>query len=135
MPPPRPCWPALSLMRLREADYPPHQASLASWKDWSVSYLYSELIPSVTEGSALFVKELSFPQTMPTDDAFFNRNWAGGCWDRWAGTGTAVGPIRWLWMRCFPTKTNNKRGIGRGSLVVTLMPKLVLSCGEKRSTV
>ena len=33
----------------------------------------SELIPSVTERSVLFVKELSFPQTVPTDDAFFNR--------------------------------------------------------------
>ena len=26
----------------------------------------------------MFIKELSFPQTAPTDDAFFfNRNWAG----------------------------------------------------------
>ena len=33
----------------------------------------SGLIPSVTEKSAIFVKELSFPQTAPTDDAFFNR--------------------------------------------------------------
>ena len=22
---------------------------------------------------------------MSIDDAFFNRNWAGACWDRWAG--------------------------------------------------
>ena len=36
-------------------------------------FLCSELIPSVTELSVLFVKELSFPQTGPTDDAFFNR--------------------------------------------------------------
>ena len=28
------------------------------------------------ERSALFVKELSFPQTVLTDDAFFNRYWA-----------------------------------------------------------
>ena len=27
-----------------------------------------------------------FPQTAQTDDAFFNRNWVGACWDRWAGT-------------------------------------------------
>ena len=33
----------------------------------------SELIPSVTEILVLFVKELSFPQTAQTDDAFFNR--------------------------------------------------------------
>ena len=38
------------------------------------------MIPSVIERSALFVKELSFPQTAPTDDAFFNQNWAGACW-------------------------------------------------------
>ena len=94
MPPPRPCWPAQSLMRLREVGYPPHQAGLAFWKDWRGSYLYSALIPSVTERSALFVKELSFPQTTPTDDAFFNRNWAGACWNRWAGTGTIAGPVR-----------------------------------------
>ena len=35
--------------------------------------LLPELIPSVTEISTLFVKELSFPQTTSTDDAFFNR--------------------------------------------------------------
>ena len=27
----------------------------------------------------MFVQELSFPQTAPTNDAFFNRNWAGVC--------------------------------------------------------
>ena len=30
----------------------------------------------------MFVQELSFPQTAPTDDAFFNRNWAGTCGGR-----------------------------------------------------
>ena len=35
--------------------------------------------------SALFVKELLFPQTAPTDDAFFNQNWAGAGWNRWVG--------------------------------------------------
>ena len=84
MPPPRPCRPALSLMCLREVGCPPRLAGLTSWEDWRGSYLYSELIPSVTERSALFVKELSFPQTAPTDDAFFNRNWVGACWDLWA---------------------------------------------------
>ena len=52
--------------------------------DWRDSCLCSELIPSVIERSALFVKELSFPQTAPTDDVFFNRNWAGAGWNRWA---------------------------------------------------
>ena len=83
--PPRPCWPTLSLMRLREVGCPPRLAGLASWEDWCDSCLYSELIPSVTERSSLFVKKLSVPQTAPTDDVFFNRNWAGACWDRWAG--------------------------------------------------
>ena len=70
MPPPRPCWPALSPMCLREVGYPPHLAGLALWEDWRGSYLYSELIPSVTERSTLIVKEFSFPQTAPTDDVF-----------------------------------------------------------------
>ena len=93
------------------------------------------LIPSVTERSALFVKELSFPQTALTDDAFFNRNWAGAYRDRWAETGTVTGSVRWFWMLRSPTKTSNKRGIDRGLPVVTPMPKLVLSCREKKSTV
>ena len=33
----------------------------------------------------MFIKELSFPQTAPTDDAFFNRNWAGACRGRRVG--------------------------------------------------
>ena len=53
--------------------------------DWRGSCLYSELIPSVTERLALFVKEMLFPQTAPTNDVFFNRNWAGACWNHWAG--------------------------------------------------
>ena len=45
------------------------------------------------ERSSLFVKELSFPQTAPTDDAFFNRNWAGACWGRWAGLELPLGRL------------------------------------------
>ena len=33
----------------------------------------------------MFIKELSFPQTALTDDAFFNRNWAGARGGGWAG--------------------------------------------------
>ena len=77
----------------------------------------------------------TFLQMKESDDVFFNRNWAEAYWDHWTGTGTTVEPIRWLWMRCFPVKTNNKKGIDGGSPVVTPMPKLVLFCGEKRSTV
>ena len=32
----------------------------------------SESIPSVTKKSVIFMKELSFPQTAPTDDALFS---------------------------------------------------------------
>ena len=70
--PPHPRWPALFLMRW-EVGYLRRLAGSASLEDRRCSFLCSELIPSVTERSALFVKELSFPQTAPTDDAFFNR--------------------------------------------------------------
>ena len=56
MPPPHPCWPAQSLMGLREVGYLPHQAGLAFWKDWRNFCLYSALIPSVIERSALFIR-------------------------------------------------------------------------------
>ena len=39
----------------------------------------------------MFIKELSFPQTAPIDDAFFNRNWAGARGGRWAGPGLLAG--------------------------------------------
>ena len=41
--------------------------------DWRCSCSCSGLIPSVTEKSVIFVKELSFPQTASTDMYFFNR--------------------------------------------------------------
>ena len=50
---------------LREVGYLHCLAGLASLGDWGGSFLCSELIPSVTEKSVLFVKELSFPQTAP----------------------------------------------------------------------
>ena len=71
--------------------------------DWRCSCLCSGLIPSVTEKSVIFVKELSFPQTAPTDDAFFQPDWAEACWGRWAGTMAAVdwsegsGSSGWAW--------------------------------------
>ena len=85
MPPSCLCYGVWFPARLQEVDYLCCLAGLASLGDWRGSCLYSELIPSVTERSALFVKELSFPQTVPTDDAFFNRNWDGACWNRWVG--------------------------------------------------
>ena len=59
--------------------------------DWRYSFLCSLLIPSVTEKSIIFVKELSFPQTAPIDDAFFQPDWAGTCRGRWAGPGLLLG--------------------------------------------
>ena len=66
-------------------------ADPASLTDWRCCCLCSELIPSVTEKLVIFVKELSFPQTAPTDDAFFQPDWAGACWGRWAGSGLLLG--------------------------------------------
>ena len=93
---------------MQEVGYLRCLAGLASLGDWHGSCLCSELIPSVTKRSTLFVKELSFPQTSPTDDAFFNWNWAGACWNRWVGTGTVAGPVRWLWTLDSSTITKNK---------------------------
>ena len=72
MSPPHLCWLALFLT-YREVGYLRRLAGPASSEDWRCSCLCSELIPSVIERSALFVKELSFPQTAPNDDVFFNR--------------------------------------------------------------
>ena len=108
MPPPRPCGLAASLAGLREVGFPPRLAGLASSEDCRCSCLCYELIPSVTERSALFVNELSFPQTAPTDDALFNWNWAEACWGRWAKTGIVAGPVRWLLTLDSSTKTRKK---------------------------
>ena len=94
--------------------------------DWRCSCLCSWLIPSVTERSVLFVKELSFPQTVPTDDVFFNRTglervgvvgsepgllWIGlKALDRRAGDRTATRLVCRLWMWHFSAKTRKKKG-------------------------
>ena len=100
----------------------------ASLADWRYSCLCSELIPSVTEKSVIFVKELSFPQTAPTDDAFFNRNWAGACRGRWAGLGLMLG---WAGLQALDVvllcKNKKEGGSARTSPVATPMPKSVLS--------
>ena len=84
-----------------------------------------ELIPSLTERSVLFVKEMSFPQTAPTDDAFFNRTGLERIgvvvpeiglllgWSTSSGCGT-------------PLQKNKKEGGSAGaSLVAAPMPKSV----------
>ena len=95
--------------------------------DWRCSCLCSELIPSVIERSVLFVKELSFPQTAPTDDAFFfNRTRLEGigvvgldldscCWvgqpalNRRAGNRTAAVLVCRLWVWHSSAKTRKKK--------------------------
>ena len=44
------------------------------------------------------MKELLFPQTAPTDDAFFNRDWAGACRGLWAGPGLLAGWAAGSWI-------------------------------------
>ena len=100
----------------------------ASLADWRCSCLCSELIPSVTEKSVIFVKELSFPQTVSTDDAFFNRNWDRACRGRWAGPGLMLG---WAGLQALNVallcKNKKERGSARSSPVTAPMPKSVLS--------
>ena len=98
-------WPALLL--LSQEAYCLHRlADPASLVDWRCSCLCSELIPSVTEKSVIFVQEPSFPQTAPIDDAFFLTGtrleriggrwvgprllagWTGGCRIVWAVAGS-----------------------------------------------
>ena len=62
-------WPVLLPLAL-EACHLHLRVDLASLE--RCSCLCSESIPSVTEQSVMFVKELSFPQTTPTDDALFS---------------------------------------------------------------
>ena len=62
-------WPASLLLAL-EACCLRLLVDLASLE--RCSCLCSESIPSVTEESVIFVKELSFPQTALTDDAYFS---------------------------------------------------------------
>ena len=118
-------------MRLREVGYPPHLAGLASWEDWRGFCLYSEFILSVTKISALFVKELSFPQTAPTDDAFSIGTWleragiAGPVLEPSLGRSASFGC-------CAPLQEQERKRIGGGLPIAAPMPKLVLSCGGKR---
>ena len=75
--------------------------------DWRCSCLCSKLISSVTEKSVIFVKELSFPQTAPTDDAFFQPDWAGACWGRWAGLG-----LMWIGLKALDRRAGPRLLLG-----------------------
>ena len=105
-------------------------AGPASLEDWRCSCSCSELIPSVTERSVLFVKEQPFPQTTPTDDAFFNRIGL----ERVGVVGLEPGlPLDWsadfgVVLLC---KDKKEEGSARASPLAAPMPKSV-PCWEKR---
>ena len=121
--PPHPCWPALFLMR-REVDYLHRLDGPASLEDWHCSCLCFDLIPSVTERSTLFVKEPSFPQTAPTNDAFFNRTGLEFVGVAGPELGFLLG---WSAGSSVPLFCKNKKeeGSARASPVAAPMPKSV----------
>ena len=84
----------------------------------------SELIPSITKRSVLFVKELSFPQTAPTYDVFFNRTEL----ERVGVVGQEPGLLL-DWSAGFGAvllcKDKKEEGSARASLVAAPMPKSV----------
>ena len=121
----------------QEACCPRRLADPTSLEDWRCSCLCSELIPSVTEKSVIFIKELLFPQTAPIDDAFFQpelgwsvfgllgRSWAGlqavrrRVWGR-----TTAATDRQALDVALPYKKNQKEeGLARASPVAAPMPK------------
>ena len=143
------CWLALLLLS-QEVCCPRRLVDSASLVDWRCSYLCSESIPSVTEKSVIFIEELSFPQTAPTDDVFFNRNWAGVCLGSLGWTRIDAGQVHRLCVDgpgydcCrvdrralkvdLPCKKNQQEGgSARASPVAAPMPKSV-SFLEKRET-
>ena len=100
------------------------------------------LIPSVIEKSVIFIKEQSFPQMASTDDAFFNRNWAGVCEGLLGRTRIGVGRVHGLYVvgpggdcccvdlpalevEFLGKKNEKKRGPARASPVAAPMPKSV----------
>ena len=102
-------WPTLLLL-YQEAFRPPRLEDPASLADWRCSCLCSELIPSVTEKSVIFVQELSFPQTALTDDAFFQPELSWSVWESLDWTKTTGGlnwrmPDRLGWGRIAATLT------------------------------
>ena len=114
----------MSLLTCREVGYLRRLVGPTSMEDWRCSCLCSELIPSVTERSVLFVKELSFPQTTRTDDTFFN--WTG--LKRVGVVGLEPGLLL-DWSASFNVvllcKDKKEEGSARASPVASPMPKSV----------
>ena len=123
MPPPCSCWLASLLTRQEVCCLRP-LADPASLVDWRCSCSCSGLIPSVTEKSVIFVKELSFPHTAPTDDTFFQPDWARECGGRWAGPRLLLG---WSAGTGVPLLYKNKKeeGPAGASPLAAPMPKSV----------
>ena len=77
---------------------------------------------------------MSFPQTAPTDDAFFQPDWAGACWIigpeiglllGWsAGSGCGANDLQSLNMALLCKDKKKKRPAG-ASPIATPMPKSV----------
>ena len=61
---------------------------------------------------------------MVFDDAFFNRNWAGACWGRWARLGLPLGQLLALDV-ALPCKNKRQRGSAGASPVAAPMLKSV----------
>ena len=115
-------WPALLL--LSQGVYCPHRpVDPASSVDWRYSCLCSELIPSVTEKSVIFVQELSFPQTAPTDDAFFQPELGWSVWGSLDWTKT-VGGLNW--------RMSGRLGCGKVAAMLTYGSDRVTSLQETR---
>ena len=67
---------------------------------------------------------MSFPQTAPTDDAFFNRNWVGECGGRWAGPG---------FLADWGCRLLDRRGWGRTAAAADRQAlDVALSCKKKQ---
>ena len=96
-----------------------------------------ESIPSVTEKSVIFIKELSFPQTAPTDDAFFQPELGWSVLGPWAGPGLLAGWLAGSWivgaeiglLQCWSASSgrdtplqNKEGGSARASLVAASFP-------------
>ena len=67
---------------------------------------------------------------MEFDDAFFQPNWARGCWGRWAGPGLLLG---WSLGTAIALLYKNKKeeGSAGASPVATPMPKSVPRWGKR----
>ena len=119
MPPLRSYWLALLLLS-QEVCCPRRLVDPASLANWRCSCLCSESIPSLTEKLVIFIKERSFPQTAPTNDAFFNRNWAGACFRPLGRTWIGAGSVH---RRCVVGPGYNCRCADRRALNVDLLYK------------